>query len=137
MLSPSVETVRLFLHLLAAAVWVGGQVVMAGLVPVLRGLDPDAPRVAARAFSTRLAWPAFIVLVGTGIWNVVAVDVSVTDTRYALTLGVKIVVVAAVGLAAWAHGATGNRRVLAVTGALSGLGSLLALFLGVLLVASG
>lgn len=135
MLSPSAETVRLFLHLVAAAVWVGGQVVMAGLVPVLRGLDPGAPGVAARAFASRLAWPSFLVLVVTGIWNVVAVDVSATDTRYAVTLGTKIIVVTAVGFAAWAHGATGNRRVLAATGALSALGSVVALFLGVLLVA--
>ena len=42
------HTVRLFLHVLAATVWVGGQLTLAGLVPGLRTLSPDAPRVVAR-----------------------------------------------------------------------------------------
>ena len=37
MLSPTVDTVRLFLHVLAASVWVGGQIVLAGLVLGVRG----------------------------------------------------------------------------------------------------
>ena len=32
MLSPTATTVRLFLHVLAACVWVGGQLTLAGLV---------------------------------------------------------------------------------------------------------
>ena len=31
-LAPALDTVRLTLHVLAAAVWVGGQIVMTGLV---------------------------------------------------------------------------------------------------------
>ena len=42
MLSPSVATLRLFLHVLAATVWVGGQLTLAGLVPGLRAIAPDA-----------------------------------------------------------------------------------------------
>ena len=69
MLTVHLDTIRLFLHVLAATVWVGGQLTLAALVPGLRRLSPDAPRVVARRFN-RVAWPAFAVLVGTGIWNI-------------------------------------------------------------------
>ena len=36
MLAVSWDTIRLFLHILAATIWVGGQLVLAALVPVLR-----------------------------------------------------------------------------------------------------
>jgi uncharacterized membrane protein len=36
MLPVSWDTIRLFLHVLAATVWVGGQLTLAALVPVLR-----------------------------------------------------------------------------------------------------
>jgi len=35
--------IRLFLHVLGATVWVGGQLTLAGLVPGLRRVSPDAP----------------------------------------------------------------------------------------------
>jgi putative copper export protein len=40
MLSPTAESIRLFLHVLAASVWVGGQIVLGGLVPKLRQVSP-------------------------------------------------------------------------------------------------
>ena len=46
--STTLDTIRLGLHVLAATVWVGGQFVLAGLVPTLRSLGPDAPRAAAQ-----------------------------------------------------------------------------------------
>jgi putative copper export protein len=55
------ETVRLFLHVLAATVWVGGQITLAALVPALRGTAEGVTAVAARDFN-RIAWPAFGVL---------------------------------------------------------------------------
>ena len=45
---------------------------MAGLVGPARSMAADAPKVLARAFA-RLAWPAYVVLVVTGFWNVTAV----------------------------------------------------------------
>ena len=132
MLSPSAATLRLFLHLLAATVWVGGQLTLAGLVPGLRALSPDAPRAVARRFN-RIAWPAFAVLVVTGLWNLVEVDVADTSTEYQVTLLVKLVVVAVSGVSAAVHAGATSRRALAVFGALSGLSALGALFLGVLL----
>ena len=101
MLPVTWSTIRLFLHVLGATVWVGGQLTLAGLVPGLRALGPDAPRTVARRFNT-LAWPAFGLLVVTGIWNIVAVDPT-WDSAYGTTLVVKILVVVASGLTAFLH----------------------------------
>jgi putative copper export protein len=124
-------TVRLFLHVTAATVWVGGQLTLAGLVPGLRKVSVDAPRAVARRFNA-IAWAAFVVLVGTGIWNVVAVHPD-WSSRYGTTLIVKLAVVALSGLTAALHARARSRPGLAVFGALSGATALAALFLGVLL----
>ena len=131
MLAVHLDTVRLFLHVLAATVWVGGQITLAGLLPTIRLLGPEATRAVARGFN-RLAWPAFAVLVATGIWNIAAAAPS-GDTAYDATLALKIAVVALSGVAAALHGRSSSRRALAVWGALGGLAGLGALFLGVLL----
>jgi putative copper export protein len=122
-------TVRLFLHVTAATVWVGGQLTLAGLVPGLRQLSPDAPRAVAQRFN-RIAWPAFAVLVATGIWNIVEVK-PVWDTDYGRTLSVKLVVVAISGTAAFLHTRSRSRRGLAMFGAVTGVAALTALFLGI------
>lgn len=130
MLPVTVETVRLFLHVLAATVWVGGQLTLAALVPALRGYDREVTRAAARRFGL-VAWPAFAVLVATGVWNVFAVPTS--DGAYRTTLLVKLIVVALSGLTAFLHARATSRTGLAVFGALAGLTALAALFLGILL----
>jgi len=130
------DTVRLFLHVLAATVWVGGQLTLAFLVPPLRRLGAELPRAAARAFN-RVAWPAFAVLLLTGGWNVVAVrgQLHGTDNHgaYQVTLWVKLVVVAVSGVTAWLHARAKSPAGLAVFGALTGLSALAALFLGIML----
>src|SRR5437763_2779631 len=131
MLPVTTTTVRLFVHVLAATVWVGGQLTLAGLVPGLRSVARDAPRVVARRFNV-IAWVAFAVLVATGIWNVVAVDPD-WSSSYGTTLVVKLVVVAVSGATAFAHARARTTRALAVFGALSGLSAMTALFLGVML----
>ena len=125
-------TIRLFLHVLAATVWVGGQLTLAGLVPVVRRLGPDATREVARRFD-RIAWPAFAVLVATGVWNLLEVDIGDTDIEYQVTVGVKLVLVALAGGGAAVHRAAGSTKVLAVAAAVGAAASLGALFLGVLL----
>lgn len=132
MLSPDRDTLRLGLHLLAAAVWVGGQLVVLALLPTLRKLGPEAPRQAARAFS-RVAWPAFGVLVLTGVWNLAEVDLLDRSTDYQVTVFVKLLLVAAAAIAAVVHAAGRSRRALAIGGAVGLLASLGAFFLGVLL----
>jgi putative copper export protein len=122
-------TIRLFIHVLAATVWVGGQLTLAGLVPGLRALGDDAPRAVARRFN-RIAWPAFGVLVVTGIWNVLTVTPR-WDTAYGRTVMVKVLVVVVAGVSAFLHTIARSKAGLAVFGALSALGALAALFIGV------
>jgi putative copper export protein len=130
-LAPAVDGLRLSLHVLAAAVWVGGQITLAGLVPSARGLGEGAPAVLARAFA-RIQWPAYVVLVGTGIWNVAAAGPGASGAWTAV-LGAKIAVVALAGLAAWLHSRSSSRAGLAAWGAVSALSSVAALVMGVLL----
>jgi putative copper export protein len=131
MLAVSWDTVRLFLHVLAATVWVGGQLTLAALVPVLRRLGADIPRAAARRFN-QVAWPAFAVLIVTGIWNMIAVRSQITGS-YETTLVVKLIIVAVSGITAALHARARSSAALAVFGALTGISALAALFLGILL----
>lgn len=131
MLAVGWDTVRLFLHVLAATVWVGGQLTLAALVGVLRRAGAEVPRTAARRFN-QVAWPAFGVLVITGIWNIAAVRSKVTG-GYEVTLIVKLLVVLVSGATAYLHTRARTPRGTAVFGALTGLSALAALFLGVLL----
>lgn len=131
MLSVNVGTVRLFLHVLAACIWVGGQLTLGALVPALRAAGADVPRLAARAFG-RVAWTAFAVLIATGIWNVAAYDDS-DAPGYRATLVVKIVLVALSGVAALAHSRARTRAGLAIGGAAAAVFSLGALFFGIVL----
>jgi len=132
MLAVSWDTVRLFLHVLAAAIWVGGQLVLAALVPVLRRFG-DAVTAAARRFN-QVAWTAFGVLIVTGIWNIAAVSPQIDHSAsYRTTLIVKLVVVVISGITAALHIRSRTARGRAILGALTGISALAALFLGVLL----
>jgi putative copper export protein len=125
-------TIRVFVHVLAATVWVGGQLTLAGLVPGLRRVSPDAPRIVARRFNA-IAWAAFAVLIATGLWNIALIEPE-WASAYGTTLIVKIVVVAISGVAAAIHAGARSTMMLATFGALSGIAAIGALFLGVLLV---
>ncbi len=131
MIGLSWDAVRLFLHVLGATVWVGGQLTLAALVPALRAAGADVPKAAARAFN-RVAWPAFGLLVLTGIWNVGAEQDKVHGA-YQGTLMAKYTVVLLSGVTAFLHARATSRPAMAVFGALTGLTALLALLLGVLL----
>jgi putative copper export protein len=130
-LRPSLDSVRLFLHVMAATVWVGGQLTLAGLVPGLRDVSATAPRIVARQFN-RIAWPAFAVLVLTGVWNVTS-EPHPFRGSFGVTLWVKIGVVIASGAGAWLHSRSQSRAGLAVWGAIAGLAAVGAVFVGVLL----
>lgn len=131
LLSVNWDTIRLFLHVLAATVWVGGQITLAALVPVLRRLGADIPRAAARRFNL-VAWPAFGVLLITGVWNIAAGRPEITGS-YETTLIIKLIVVAVSGITAALHARARSPAGLALFGALTGISALAALFLGILL----
>ncbi|HZI37656.1 MAG TPA: CopD family protein, partial [Acidimicrobiia bacterium] len=118
MLPVDLDTARLFLHVLAAAVWVGGQITLAGLVPSLRILGPDAPRTVARRFN-RIAWPAFAVLFLTGLWNLSESRVGDQPSEWIATLLAKLTVVALSGVSAALHTKAATKQALAIWGGLS------------------
>ncbi len=132
MLASGLDALRLTLHVLSASIWVGGQIVLAGLVGPSRALGAEAPRALARAFA-RLAWPAYAVLVVTGFWNFSTFHWAAQSSAWKTVLIVKIVVVAAAGVGALLHGRATSRRAIAVWGSVGGLASVAALVLGVLL----
>ncbi|WP_433225790.1 hypothetical protein [Actinomadura formosensis] len=124
MLALTTADVRIFLHVLAATIWVGGQITLGALVPVLRGYE-GLTKITARRYNM-IAWPAFLVL--TGVWNITAAGMSDAAQR---TLDVKLVFVLISGLAAFLHTRATSKAGLAVWGALGLIGALAALFFGV------
>jgi putative copper export protein len=130
MIHVDLDTIRLFLHVLAAAVWVGGQVTLAALVPALRAAGAEVPKAAARAFN-RVAWPAYAVLLLTGAWNVIAEGDK--GAAYQHTLMLKYALVLASGVSALVHARASSRSMTALFGALTGVTALATLFVGVLL----
>jgi putative copper export protein len=120
-------TFRVFLHVLSASVWVGGQIVLAALVPTVRTLGADAPRKVAQAFN-RVAWPFFGLALATGIWNLMEVDIENSSNSYQVGVMLKLLIVAVSGVSAYLHTTATNRRALALwgaTGAAAALGAML------------
>lgn len=132
MLSPTLISLRLFLHILAASVWVGGQVVLIGVVPSIRTRFPEATQLVAGAYA-RLAWPAFALAVATGIWNIIEIDVADTTLEYQVTLFVKILLVTLSGTAVAIHQFGRSKLALALGGAIGFVAALGAMFVGYLL----
>jgi hypothetical protein len=97
MLANFADSLRIFLHVLGASIWVGGQIVLALLVPMLRKRDADLPKAVARAFN-KIGWPAFALLLVTGMWNLANPPETVTSA-YQMTLGIKMFLVVISGCA--------------------------------------
>ncbi len=128
--SISLDTIRIFLHVLSVCVWVGGQFVMLALLPVLRGAGVEGlPKQAAQAFQ-RVAWPAFAVAFFTGIWNIFEVDMANTTTRYSVIFGIKFLLVVASGAAAWVHAVSTKPAIKGMTGGLGFVAGIVAILLG-------
>lgn len=90
-------TVLVYIHLIAATVWVGGLIVMAGLIPAIRATTDDRGVIQAVAKRFGLiSWTALGVLVVTGTsMLVIGFNLSM-----ALTTKIGLVLVSA-ALAAW------------------------------------
>jgi putative copper export protein len=141
------STVRLFLHVLAATVWVGGQLTLGAVITAVRPAGPERVRAVARRFQL-LAWPAFALLLVTGVWNLFALDAADQRGPWLVTLMVKLLCVAVTGTAAAIHvlvaaprvraapDEAARRRAAAFSGACEGVSAVFAvaaLLLGVLL----
>ena len=136
MISPTLESFRIFLHVVAVAVWVGGQIVLAGLVPAIRISAPEVLPKVAQAFA-RVAWPAMIVIVFTGMWGLTSSSASDSDTEYMATFAVKMVMVFIAIAATVVHSQGSSKAAKAIGGAFGLLGSLLAAYAGILLAHAG
>ncbi len=132
MLASSLTALRLTLHILAATIWVGGQLTLAGLVPTLKDAGEGVVTAAAKAFS-RLAWPAYVVLIATGLWNYASFNMNEVSTAWKIVLAVKIAVALFAGLATFLHQKARSRGQIAFWGSVSGLSAVAALTLGVFL----
>ena len=132
MLGVSGAHLILWLHVIAACVWIGGQVTIAAVIPLLRRERELAARVGRRY--QLVAWTAYAVLAVTGVLNVGNAGLqwsSLLDTPAGRTLAVKLGFVALSGLAAATHAflqapRAAGRRSGAVTSSILGAVSLLA-----------
>ncbi len=122
--------VRLSLHVLAACVWVGGQLVLAGLLPTVRGFGDTAPRKIAQAFA-RLSWPAFALLIVTGFWNYAAIKPQHASPSWSAAFGVKMALVVAAGVGTLLHTRASAPKAKGIWAGIASLASLGALVLGV------
>ena len=133
------DTLRIFLHVISASIWVGGQLTLAAMVPTLRGLGGEAPRRVAQAFA-RISWPAYAVAVVTGLWNVVLIPLDELAHPW---IELKVLAVAVSGGGAALHQVAGNqgagnqvagknRALVAAGGATALVGGVAAMYLGVL-----
>jgi putative copper export protein len=143
-LSISEPTLVLWMHIVAACIWIGGQVTVAAFIPLLRR-HPDLARRVGRRYQA-VAWPAFAVLMVTGVVNVGNAGLhwsQLLDSPAGRTLVVKLVLVALSGIAASVHSflqaprrgrASGGSAVgSAVLGSISLIAALLAALYGVAL----
>ena len=125
------DSIRLFIHVVGATVWVGGQLVLAALVPALKKVNPDLPKIVANKFS-KIAWGAYALLIASGIWNMTTLPKN-APSNYSMVLGFKMAVVLLSGVAALLHAKAKEPKKLAMWGSISGLTALASLYLGVLL----
>lgn len=126
----TIDGVVLWLHLVAAAVWVGGLITVGALVPALRSAGAERPmlQAMARRFGV-VSWAAMGLAVVTGAIQMVRLDYGWFDEPVVRKLGLVVV---AIALAA-GHQFTARRTSAAVRGALQG--AILLVSLGILAAA--
>jgi len=101
-------------------------------VPVLRPLGQEVTRAVARRFAL-LAWPAFVVVTFTGIWNAMAIEMDATSSAWKTTFGIKMTCYLITGGGAALHSLVKQRWALALGGAMAGGGAIAVLFCAVAL----
>jgi putative copper export protein len=130
-LTIDLEVVVLTLHVLAATIWVGGQVVLQALVGPLRRSAPAGIAPAARAFAW-VAWPAFAVLVLTG--GSMLAEAGDQSDAWKMTLMLKMVFVVLSGLGAALHTFLKNPTLKGISAGVGLVSALAVVLLGVSIV---
>jgi len=107
------DEVLLWIHIVAASVWVGGLITLGALVTALRRAGAERPllQAMARRFGV-VSWVAMAVAVATGVWQVSRLSIPWSNDRLELKVGL---VVLAAGLALL-HQLTAKRTSAAVRG---------------------
>ena len=136
MIQPTLDSLRTYLHLLVVCVWLGGQVVLAGVVPKLRKTNPEALTNIAKGYAS-IAWPAMILIVFTGAWGLAATDTANQSTEYMVTFAVKMLLVAGAVIATLIHSNGTSKLAKGLGGAIGLLATLVAAYCGVLLAHVG
>lgn len=129
-LANALSVLRISLHVLAATIWIGGQFVVAGLLPTVRTFGEDAPRKIAKAFG-RLSWPAYALLIITGIWNVTSLDTAHASSTWNMVFGIKMAFVLLAGLGAFLHTRAKTAQARGIFAGIGLLSSIVAMALGV------
>ena len=130
-LTINMEVVRLTLHVLAATVWVGGQILLPALVGPLRKAAPATVAIAARAYAW-VAWPAFGVLVLTGGWMLATAGDE--SDAFKVTLMIKLTLVLVSGVGAALHTFLKNPTLKGIGAGVGLVSALAVVLLGVALV---
>jgi putative copper export protein len=109
------DEVLLWIHIVAASVWVGGLITLGALVTALRRGGAGRPllQAMARRFGV-VSWTAMAVAVATGIWQVGRLNIPWSDNGLELKVGL----VALAGGFALLHQLTAKRTSPAVRGSL-------------------
>jgi putative copper export protein len=132
MIEPTLDSLRVFAHLFAVATWMGGQVVLASIVPGVRRHSPGALTPIAKGFA-KVAWPSMVLIVFTGVWGLASIDVTERDSTYHATFGIKLLLVAAAIIATVIHSQGTSKAAKAVGGAVGLAATVLAAYAGVLM----
>ncbi len=124
------STIRIFLHVMAVTVWVGGQIVMMAIMPILKEAGIDGlPAKVAKGFQN-VAWPAMAVAIFTGIWNILALNSVEKTFGWSMTFGIKFLFVIASGAGALMHAKTDDPKKKGLFGAIGFITAIIATFLG-------
>ena len=136
MIQPTLNSLRTFLHILAVCVWLGGQIVLAGVVPKLRKSNPEALPNIAKGYAA-IAWPAMVLIVFTGAWGLADTNTSSQTSDYMVTFGIKMLLVAIAVIATLIHSKGTSKLAKGLGGAIGLLATLFAAYCGVLLAHVG
>ena len=136
MIQPTLDSLRTFLHILGVCVWLGGQIVLAGVVPKLRKSNPEALPNIAKGYAA-IAWPAMVLIVFTGAWGLADTNTSSQTSDYMITFGIKMLLVASAVIATLIHSNGTSKLAKGLGGAIGLLATLFAAYCGVLLAHVG